>query len=153
MFRNTHACQDMVTWASYKIRKTASCACAGDAGNVFPCRRLQWNRRLAIPACITARGSRTCRDVCRDRLPTGVGETLPAFPTHAHPQFCLSGKRLIAMDRRSTFQEENSRSVFSCDWLVLDRFYPWPSGPFSKKILSYWNSGSHYKPETVVRPS
>ena len=37
-------------------------ACAGNAGNVFP-----RNHGLAIPTCIKARASRTCRDACRDR--------------------------------------------------------------------------------------
>ena len=48
-------------WASCQIRKIASCACAGNAGNVFP-----RHRGLAIPTCITARAWRTCRDACRD---------------------------------------------------------------------------------------
>ena len=30
-----------VVWASYQIRKIAGCACAGNAGNVFPRRRFQ----------------------------------------------------------------------------------------------------------------
>ena len=50
---------------------------------------------MAIPACITARASRTCRDACRDRLPSVTGKTFPAFPAHAHPQFCVSGKMPI----------------------------------------------------------
>ena len=37
-------------WASYKIRKSAGCACAGNAGNVFPA-----TAGKAIPKCITAR--------------------------------------------------------------------------------------------------
>ena len=41
------------------------------------------NRKLAIPACITSRASRTCRDACRDRLPAVAGKTFPAFPAHA----------------------------------------------------------------------
>ena len=44
------------TWASYRTRKIAGCACAGNVGNV-----------LAIPTCMPARGSSTCRDACRDR--------------------------------------------------------------------------------------
>ena len=54
-------------WASYQIRKIAGCACAGNAGNVFPATDFKENRWLAIPTCITARASRTCRDACRDR--------------------------------------------------------------------------------------
>ena len=53
--------------ASYQIRKFAGYACAGNAGNVFPATDFNGNRYLAIPACITARASRTCRDACRDR--------------------------------------------------------------------------------------
>ena len=54
------------------------------------------NRLLAIPACITARAWRTCRDVCRDRLP--IGKTFLAFLAHAHPQFSVSGKRHMDHD-------------------------------------------------------
>ena len=56
------------------------------------------NRYLATPACITARAWRTCRDACRDRLHavTGKRKTSPAFPAHAHPQICVSGKRPMA---------------------------------------------------------
>ena len=40
---------------------------------------------LAIPTCITARASRTCRDACRDRLlavsfGVGGGENVPCIP-------------------------------------------------------------------------
>ena len=41
-----------LTWASYQIRKIVDCACAGNAGNVFPCRRLE---RKQLTAGITAR--------------------------------------------------------------------------------------------------
>ena len=53
------------------------------------------NRQSAIPACITARAWRTCRDACRDRLHAVAGKTFPAFPAHAHTQFYVSGKRPI----------------------------------------------------------
>ena len=53
--------------ASYQIRKVVGCACAGNAGNLFPATIFKRIRFLAIPACITARASRTCRDACRDR--------------------------------------------------------------------------------------
>ena len=53
-------------WGSCQMCKIAGCACAGNAGNVFPATDFRGNRWLAIPACITARASRTCRDACRD---------------------------------------------------------------------------------------
>ena len=64
-------------------------------GTFSPTADFEGNRKLAIPACITARAWRTCRDACRDRLPAVAGKTFPAFPAHAHPQFCVSGKRPI----------------------------------------------------------
>ena len=51
--------------ASYQIRKIAGYAC--NARNVYPATDLKENRYLAIPASITTRESRTCRDACRDR--------------------------------------------------------------------------------------
>ena len=65
----------------------------GMPGTFSPAADFKGNRKLAIPACITARAWRTCRDACRDRLPAVTGKAFPAFPAHAHPQYCLSGKR------------------------------------------------------------
>ena len=56
-------------WVSYRIRKIAGCACAGNARNVFLATDFKGNRQLAIPACITARVSHTCRNACRERYP------------------------------------------------------------------------------------
>ena len=92
---NSNHCKHWSQWASYQILKTAGCACAGNAGNDFPPppTSKETDCWLAIPSCITARASRTCRDACRERLPAGAGKTIPAFPAHAHPQFYVSGKR------------------------------------------------------------
>ena len=65
--RHRHRHHPSSSWASYQIRKIAGCACAGNAGNVFPATDFKGNRLLATLACITARASRTCRDACRDR--------------------------------------------------------------------------------------
>ena len=67
----------------------------GMPGTFSPAADFKGNRWLAIPACITARAWRTCRGACRDRLPAVTGKTFPAFPAHAHPQICVSGKRPI----------------------------------------------------------
>ena len=67
----------------------------GMPGTFSPAADFKENRLLAIPACITARAWRTCRDACRDRLHAVTGKTFPAFPAHAHPQFYVSGKRPI----------------------------------------------------------
>ena len=46
------------SWASYQIRQIAGCACAGNAGNVFPRRRIQRKLRVSDPGmhygtCVT----------------------------------------------------------------------------------------------------
>ena len=48
----------IVPWASYQIRKIAGCACAGNAGNVFPRRRFQRELLVSDPGmhhgtCVT----------------------------------------------------------------------------------------------------
>ena len=71
---------DVMTWASCQIRKSVGCACAENAENVFPATDFKGNHKLAIPTCITARASRTCRDACRDRQPAMAGENVPGIP-------------------------------------------------------------------------
>ena len=72
--------RSVTPWASYQIRKSVGCACAGNAENVFPATDFKGNHKLAIPTCITARASRTCRDACRDRQPAMAGENVPGIP-------------------------------------------------------------------------
>ena len=67
-------------WASYHIRKIAGCACAGNAGNVFPRRRFQRETLVSDPGmhhgtCVThvpwcMSGLLTCGD----------GENVPGIP-------------------------------------------------------------------------
>ena len=85
----------MKQWASYQIRKIAGCACAGNAGNVFPRRRFQRKPLVSDPGMHHGTGV-SCRDACRDRVPAVAGKTFPTFPAHAHPQFHVSGKRPMA---------------------------------------------------------
>ena len=69
-----------VPWASYQIRKIACCACAGNAGNVFPRHRLQRKPLVSDPGmhhgtCVThvpwcMSGS----------LTRGGGENVPGIP-------------------------------------------------------------------------
>ena len=72
-------------WASYQIRKIAGCACAGNAGNVFPRRRFQRKPLVSDPdmhhgTCVThvpwcMSGSLTCGD----------GENVPGIPGACAP--------------------------------------------------------------------
>ena len=76
---------DVMTWASYQIRKIAGCACAGNAGNVFPRRRFQMKPLVSDPGmlhgtCVThvpwcMSGSLTCGD----------GENVPGIPGACAP--------------------------------------------------------------------
>ena len=73
------------SWASYQIRKIAGCACAGNAGNVFPRRRFQRKPLVSDPGmhhgtCVThvpwcMSGSLTCGD----------GENVPGIPGACAP--------------------------------------------------------------------
>ena len=77
--------QDDREWASYQIRKIAGCACAGNAGNVFP--RCRFQRKLLVSdpgmhhgTCVThvpwcMSGSLTCGD----------GENVPIIPGACAP--------------------------------------------------------------------
>ena len=72
-------------WASYQIRKIADCACAGNAGYVFPRRRIQRKPLVGDPGmphgtCVThvpwgMSGSLTCGD----------GENVPGIPGACAP--------------------------------------------------------------------
>ena len=72
-------------WASYQIRKIAGCACAGNAGNVFPRRRFQRKPLVGDPGmhhgtCVThvpwcMSGSLICGD----------GENVPGIPGACAP--------------------------------------------------------------------
>ena len=84
-------------WASYQIRKIAGCACAGNAGNVFPCDRLQRKPLASDPGmhhgtCVTH------VPWCMSGSLTRGGKTFPVIPAHAHPQFYVSGKRPMVIE-------------------------------------------------------
>ena len=74
-----------IPWASYQIPKIAGCACAGNAGNVFPRRRFQRKLLVSDPGmhhgtCVThvpwcMSGSLTCGD----------GENVPGIPGACAP--------------------------------------------------------------------
>ena len=73
------------SWASYKIRKIAGCACASNAGNVFPRHRFKRKPLVSDPGmhhgtCVThvpwyMSGSLTCGD----------GENVPGIPGACAP--------------------------------------------------------------------
>ena len=93
----------------------------GMSGTFSPADDFKGNRYLAIPACITARAWRTCRDACRDRLPAVTEITFPAFPAHAHPQFCVSGKRPMGTIRWVVLHAQVSPQWSSHAWFADER--------------------------------
>ena len=82
--------------------------------------RFPRHRRWAIPTCITARASRTCRDACRDRQLSvsfeigGGGKRSRHSRRMRNLQFYVSGKRPIVMFH----WDENILRLLIC------QFYP-----------------------------
>ena len=86
-------------WASYQIRKIASCACAGNAENVFPRARLQRKPPVTDPGMHCGTCGTHVPWCMSGSLTRGGGETFPAFPAHAHPQFYVAGKSPMRKDK------------------------------------------------------
>ena len=95
-------------WASYQIRKIAGCACAGNAGYVFPRRRIQRKPLVSDPGmphgtCVThvpwgMSGSLTCGD--GENVPGIPGACAPAIlriwqEVHWRPDFFLSSESVF----------------------------------------------------------
>ena len=82
-------------WASYQIRKIADCACAGNAGDVFPATDFKGNCGLA--------SRHASRHVCHARAVMHDGIANPRWrgkrSRHSrrmrNPQFYISDKRRI----------------------------------------------------------
>ena len=131
-------CQFMyVQWTSYQIREIVGCACAGNTGNVFLATDIKGNHGLAIPACIAARASRTCRDVCRDRQTAVAKNMFPAFQAHAQPAILRIWQEAHATITIHSWvcepiTYENSSFVENINWLTfvnvfLSNQWPYPT--------------------------
>ena len=103
----------MIPWASYQIRKIAGCACARNAGNVFPRRRFQRKLLVSDPGmhhgtCVThvpwcMSGSLTCGD--GENVPGIPGACAPAISRiwqEAHGFIDVSAKNDIYIYDRTT---------------------------------------------------
>ena len=92
---NKSALISVMAWASYQIRKTAGCACVGNAGNIFPCRRLQ-SKPLVSDPDMHHGTSVTHVPWCMSRsLTHGDGENVRGVPGGCAPTI-LPGKRPMA---------------------------------------------------------
>ena len=139
-----------VAWASCQIRKTAGCACTGNAGKVLPRRRFQRKPLVSNPGihhgtCVThvpwcMSGSLTCGD----------GETFPAFPAHAHPQFCVSGKRPMYTSLPTvivTNNHDSEKILFAnrCQVIACANFYSSLFGHFESNFEIVHESDFHLR--------
>ena len=109
-------------WTSYQIRKIAGCACAGNAGNVFPRRRFQRKPIVGDPGmhhgtCVThvpwcMSGSLTCGD----------GENVPGIPGACAPAILRiwqeAHEKMYPWSR--TFYWPNKASGIHC--VICDRY-------------------------------
>ena len=116
-------------WASYQIRKIAGCACAGNAGNVFPRRRFQRKPLVSDPGmhhgtCVThvpwcMSGSLTCGD--GENVPGIPGACAPAnlrIWQEAHCEMTNCHYDMISYIYTYTKNNENRMST-SCQFLCL----------------------------------
>ena len=114
-------------WTSYQIRKITGCACAGNAGNVFPRRWFQRKPLVSdhgmhhgtcvthVPWCMS--GSLTCGD--GKNVPGILGACAPAILRiwqEAHALLC------VIIDNR--YEELSiNYSCAECDVLVFDYIF------------------------------
>ena len=110
-------------WASYQIRKIAGCACAGNAGNVFPRRRFQRELLVSDPGmhhgtCVThvpwcMSGSLTCGD----------GENVPGIPGACAPAILRIWQEAHALmflfSCASVYQHPSIGMFITCRLIVL----------------------------------
>ena len=99
-------------WASYQICKITGCACAGNAGNVFPRRRCHRKPLVSDPGmhhgtCVThvpwcMSGSLTCGD----------GENVPSIPDACAPAILRIWQEAHAVTRTDTISFINQFWVF-----------------------------------------
>ena len=69
-----------IQWASCQIRKTAGCACAGNAGNVFPRRQLQRKPLVSDPGMHYDTRVTHVPWCMSGSLTRGGGENAPGIP-------------------------------------------------------------------------
>ena len=98
-------------WVSYQIRKIADCACAGNAGNVFPRRRFQRKPLVSDPGmhhgtCVTH------VPWCMSRsLTCGDGENVPGIPGACAPTILR-----IWQEAHCCYNFSTNISVIHLDW-------------------------------------
>ena len=122
-------------WASYQVRKIAGCACAGNAGNVFPRRRFQRKPLVSYPGmhhgtCVThvpwcMSGSLTCGD----------GENVPSIPGACAPAILR-----IWQEANATYP----RGVSLWKWSLMIYFFHVKFQQWVVNGLLYHNTKHHF---------
>ena len=129
-------------WASYQIRKIAGCACAGNAGNVFPRRRIQRKTRVSDPGmhhgtCVTH------VPWCMSGLLTrGGGENVPGIPGACAPAILR-----IWQEAHGVLLCSAGDSFTKRDWLSQHRLYG-----MDKKLHPHIIVGYIYSPMPLFWP-
>ena len=155
--------QGLCLWASYQIRKIATCACAGNAGNVSPCGPLQRKSLVSDPGmhhgtCVThvpwcMSGSLTrCG---RENVPGIPGACAPAILRiwqEAHGTAAIirflrcqgSNQTTAEPSRYSISQEICTRfccALLCCGYAIVHNEFTWSIYPYSSGLLC-WHWGN-----------
>ena len=151
-----HVCGEvnMMPWSlamsSYQIRKIAGCACAGNAGYVFPRRRIQRKPLVSDPGmphgtCVThvpwgMSGSLTCGDA--ENVPGIPGACAPAILRIWQEVHCLLYKLIVMLplysyhiferDLCEKYKWDQNTMIFLNDLLVIEKLL----APISKSIAA-----------------
>ena len=131
--------QHKTPWASCQIRKIAGCACAGNAGNVFPRRRLQRKPLLSDPGmhhdtCVThvpwcMSGSFNCGD----------GKNVPGIPGACAPAILRIWQEAHGRGYSQTCNVRRTKSHnLNVSRLVLQLFLAKPLKPSFKFRMKMW---------------
>ena len=131
--------------ASYQIRKIAGCACAGSAGNISPCRRIQRKPRVSDAGM---HHSTWCMS---GLLTRGGGENVPGIPSacapaiwriwqeaHANVMAVKVSKSLKNLDATIDLNCNHGNSLpLTSQWLLCYQIFRYPNpilgNPFTDK--------------------
>ena len=110
------------SWGSYQIRKIAGCACARNAGNVFPAPRVS-DPDMHHGTCVTHVPWRMPGLLTSGFIWSRLrGKRSRHFQRMRNPQFCISGKRPITRHNREKKQTKISFRVILSAYLHEDIF-------------------------------
>ena len=151
-------------WASYQIRKIAGCACARNAGNVFPHCRFQRKPLVSDPGmhhgtCVThvpwcMSGSLTCGD--GENVPGIPGACAPAIlriwqEAHCTGQsyVCPSASEAIPNNKCKTCHSYEPHYNLLCWFQIFHGHWEWFR--IEGAISDDWNSyGTKYVPLDII---